>query len=93
MKISKTVLNAIAKMNKDELYALNDIVVNSINHQTRMERVAAKSAFTVGQKVSFNGKRGYVEGSIIKINKVNIVVQESNRPIRWTVSPNLLNKV
>jgi hypothetical protein len=91
MKISKTVLNAIAKMNKEELHALNCIVVDAINTQARATRMAAKSQFSVGDKVSFNGKRGYVEGKIEKINKVNIVLRAGHT--RWTVSPNLLNKV
>ena len=91
MKISKTVLNAIAKMNKDELYALNNIVVDAINTQNRAKQLAAKSQFSVGDKVSFVGKRGYTEGQIEKINKVNIVLRCGYT--RWTVSPGLLTKI
>lgn len=90
MKISKTVLNAVGKMSNDELFALNNIVVDAINAKHRAKQLAVKSQFSVGQKVAFDGKRGYVEGTIEKINKVNIVVRSGHT--RWTVAPSILSK-
>jgi dsDNA-specific endonuclease/ATPase MutS2 len=92
MAISKTVLNAISKMSQEDLIDLNRIVVDAANKKIRESRNEVKSKFTVGDRVSFVTKRGQrVEGSVGKINKVNIKVN-SNGAI-WTVSPHFLKKV
>ena len=92
MKISKTVLNNVAKMNREELIALNRHIVATLNSERKVKQAAAKAGLSVGDAVSFRDKIGNrVRGSVTKINRVNIVVKTAN--CTWNVSPGLLTKV
>jgi hypothetical protein len=93
MNISKTVLNAVAQMTREELLALNEVVINTVNAQQRAKNSNAKCSFMVGDPVKFSGRRGPVEGIVKKINAVNIVVRANKTNVQWSVSPSLLSKV
>lgn len=95
MALTKTELSKIAdlfaKMDASDANAVAELF-NKITRQNRNARNnAAKSQFKVGDRVTFMSKRGRIEGSIGKINKVNIKVNSNGTT--WTVSPNLLSKV
>ena len=48
------------------------------------------SSFSIGQQVTWIGKRGPLSGTITKINRRNIIVNAGDNGM-WKVSPGLLN--
>jgi len=81
------------KEDLSRVYDAAKVAQNTISNLTKL-------TFAVGDRVSFTGKRGsLIEGSITKINRKNILVQEEMKDgvenpygMRWTVSPTLLEK-
>jgi|APSaa5957512622_1039677.scaffolds.fasta_scaffold72584_2 hypothetical protein len=68
-------------------------VINTIKFRRKELSRLVKNQFSVGDKVSFNGKsRGPIEGVITKINRKNIVVQQNDNFTSWNVTPTLLKK-
>ena len=94
----QTLVTEVASLRSQEdlsrIYEASKVAHNSISNLTKL-------SFQVGDRVSFTGKRGsLIEGSITKINRKNILVQEETKDgvenpygMRWTVSPTLLEKV
>ncbi len=91
MAISKTVLNAIAKMSKEELLELNSIVVKAANTKIRSEQAAIASTFKINDKVKWNGKYGSNSGVVQKVNRKTIIVKTAEG-MEWKVSPSLLKR-
>ena len=91
-------------INAKDIVALRKILANIENSADYSKVVAElkaagrnmqrdiKQGFSIGDRVSFSGKRGNTErGEIIKINPKNIVVKTDF--VTWKVSPSLLKKV
>jgi hypothetical protein len=76
-----------------ELHALNRIVVHRIKLFHKAGKFVALSKFAVGERIKFFANDGsIVHGHIIRLNqKTASILSEDG--IRWTVSPELLNKV
>ena len=67
-------------------------VVTELKAAGRNMQRDIKQGFSIGDRVSFSGKRGGEEhGKIIKINPKTIVVKTDF--VTWKVSPSLLKKV
>lgn len=67
-------------------------VVTELKAAGRNMQRDIKQGFSIGDRVSFSGKRGGEErGEIIKINPKTIVVKTDF--VTWKVSPSLLKKV
>lgn len=69
-----------------------DKIANMFNTTRRLAENSIKNKFSIGQKVSWSGKRGFQSGWIIKINRKNIVINAGNAGM-WNVSPSLLQAV
>ena len=70
---------------------MNDFqkIADMFNTTRRAYERNMKSNFKVGQQVRWFGKRGEMAGSIIKINRKNIVV-DAGQYGKWNVTPSLL---
>lgn len=65
-------------------------IAEMFNTTRRMLERQVGSSFSVGQQVTWIGKRGPLSGTITKINRRNIVVNAGDNGM-WKVSPGLLN--
>ena len=65
-------------------------IAEMFNTTRRMLERQVGSSFSVGQQVTWIGKRGPLSGIITKINRRNIVVNAGDNGM-WKVSPGLLN--
>ena len=91
MIIDREVAKAIRNATSSEL----TLIINLIKErQKSLEREKAVS-FVIGEKVEFDaGRRGYIKGSIMKINSKTIQVKQTDGlGVTWKVSPTLLKKV
>ena len=52
----------------DDLRDLNEAVVHTIKAKRQQQSAIKKLSLRVGDKVSWDGRKGYKEGTIIKIN-------------------------
>ena len=65
-------------------------IAEMFNTTRRMLERQVGSSFSVGQQVTWIGKRVPLSGTITKINRRNIVVNAGDNGM-WKVSPGLLN--
>ena len=83
----QTAINAIRKMNNDEI---NQVVEAVKLQRTFIARTTARSLM-VGDIVSFEGRRGAtVTGRVTKINRKTVLVKDSASNTVWRVTASLL---
>jgi|TARA_B100000767_G_scaffold249589_1_gene251260 hypothetical protein len=89
-------------LNSKELETINSLVakmglddIKMVNERMSLQRTFIgndiKRSLTVGDKVSFNGRRGLTEGTVLKIAIKNVVVDTGAG--RWNVPASMLSKV
>ena len=73
---------------------LNDIKM--INERMSLQRTflgnAVKRSLKIGDSVSFNGRRGLTEGTVLKVKIKNVTV-DCGPSGRWNVPASMLTKV
>jgi len=84
----------INEMDSNDLNSVIDMIKSRRSQLSRM----ATMSFEKGDKVWWDGKRGRVEGTIVKVNRTRIVVDEDMKTsssfamgTRWSVTANMLN--
>jgi transcription antitermination factor NusA-like protein len=92
MKLTTTEMTRIsalmAKASSEDLNTIADM----FNHARRAKIAAIASSFTVGDKVTWNGKYGNkITGTIEKVNRKNIIVKVSPTEV-YNVTATLLKK-
>jgi hypothetical protein len=77
----------IMNMDNDEMNSL----IETIKFRRNQIQSEAKKLFRVGDKVYFvNKKQGKVYGTVEKINRKYILVDQTNGMMSWRVSPTFL---
>ena len=89
ISVMENVKADIGKMSNDQL---NEIA-NAVNMRRKRIQKQAIRSMLVGNIVSFETRKGTITGRVRKINRKNVVVQESNTDTRWNVLANLLTKL
>jgi hypothetical protein len=83
----------IEKLSLEQLYDINEIVVDRIKFLERIEDLKAVSAFRRGDKVSWERNGQVYYGSVVKVNQKTVSVAENEPPYkRWKISPQFLKK-
>ena len=89
-------------LNVKEMEAINSLVskmsledIKMVNERMSLQRTFIgndiKMSLKIGDKVSFNGRRGLTEGTVLKIAIKNVVVDTGST--RWNVPASMLKKV
>ena len=89
-------------LNSKELETINSLVakmglddIKMVNERMSLQRTFIgndiKRSLTVGDRVSFNGRRGLTEGTVLEIAIKNVVVDTGAG--RWNVPASMLSKV
>tara|TARA_Y100001963_G_scaffold96355_1_gene132665 strand:- start:1891 stop:2211 length:321 start_codon:yes stop_codon:yes gene_type:complete len=90
MKTNKLteVQTMIMTMDSDEM----NEVIEMIKFRRNQIQSEAKKMFKVGDKVYFVSKRqGKIYGTVEKINRKYIIIDQTNGMMSWRVSPSFLN--
>lgn len=86
--LTKTELNQISKlftkMGAEDFRTVARLFKDAQNSR----QAAVASQLFVGQKVSFTSRRGYITGTIEKINRKTVKVKAKDA--MWSVTPSLL---
>ena len=77
----------MAKMGLDDIKMVNE----RMSLQRTFIGNDIKRSLKIGDKVSFNGRRGLTEGTVLKIAIKNVVVDTGST--RWNVPASMLSKV
>ena len=83
----ETINNLVAKMGLDDIKMVNE----RMSLQRTFIGNGIKRSLKVGDKVSFNGRGGLTEGTVLKIAIKNVVVDTGST--RWNVPASMLSKV
>jgi len=78
--------------NETELLILNKAVCDEL--KARRNRAANLKRFTLkaGDKVSWSGKRGYYEGTIVRVKRKKAII-DTGPGLNWDVPLNMLTAV
>lgn len=68
------------------------LIAEQYNYASTAKTRAKARSFSVGDTVTWNGKRGFMEGVVKKVNPKNIVVATATAGT-WNVTASLLKKV
>jgi hypothetical protein len=82
----------IDQLNLEELYQLNDRVIDRIKRLEAMKTQLDMMAFNLGARVSFDSKYGRQFGTLVKFNRKTVVVL-TDEGREWRVSPHFLSPV
>jgi hypothetical protein len=83
----ETINNLVAKMGLDDIKMVNE----RMSLQRTFIGNSVKRSLKIGDKVSFNGRGGLTEGTVLKIAIKNVVVDTGST--RWNVPASMLSKV
>ena len=89
MNTVQTAIDAIHKMNNDELNQVVSAIKLRRNYLTRQKAVT----FMVGDRVSFAARGMQVLGTVTKVNPKTILVKQDNTFTTWKVHASLLTPV
>ncbi len=84
----KTINALVSNMSLDDIKLVNE----RMNLQRTFLGNAVKRSLVIGDTVSFNGRRGLTEGTVLKVKIKNVTVDCGNSG-RWNVPASMLTKV
>ena len=80
-----------------DISTLNGLEVNSVVEAIKMRRnqlhFSDAQSLRVGDKVSFNGRRGVVEKAVVEKIKIKNVLVRTTSGVRWNVPGSHLTKI
>jgi len=79
---------SIEQLTEEQLYWLNEMVIERINYLQKVRDLEVLSKFTRGQKIQWEREGTLYYGSIIKVNQRTITAHEEKPPYRrWKLGP------
>ena len=82
--------NMISGMTEAELHDLNRAVCMQIKDRQNRAAREKRSLFKVGDKVSWSGRNGYTEGTIVRVKRKKAICWNGHN---WDVPLNMLEAV
>jgi len=89
----KDVIEDLGQFTDEELRAINDAVIRQLKFNRSCKADAARHVFKAGDRVSFNGRSGLTEGTIVRVKrkKAIVFVDKGQRPGNWDVPLGMLS--
>lgn len=88
--MSTKLITEIENMDRAEL----NIVIDAVNRRQKMLSQESTRKFSIGDSVTFKTKSGEkIFGTVDKVNRKTIIVNEDNKLKQWKVSASLLESV
>ena len=91
MKI-KDIMNNLDSLNEAELRALNHAVVDQMKAIRNREAALKRHTLSAGDRVSWNGRNGYTEGTIVRVKRKKAIC-DVGYGRNWDVPLNMLSVV
>jgi len=90
------ILSHMGQLDESQLRSLNSAVIGELKSRRNQEAARKRHLFGAGDKVSWNGRNGYTEGTIVRVKRKKAIVKvldESPFSTNWDVPLNMLNAV
>ena len=81
-------INNLGDLSTEQLRILNGTVIDLIKERRNFEAAIKRRTLSEGDKVSFNGRRGYTEGTIVRVKRKKAIVRTAAG--NWDVPLNML---
>ncbi len=91
-KTAKDILNNLTSLNEEELRTLNTAVVDQLKAIRNRNAAIKRTTLTVGQRVSWNGRNGYTEGTIVRVKRKKAIC-DVGYGRNWDVPLSMLSAV
>ncbi len=90
-----TILNELHTLNGDQLRSLNRAVCNQMSSIRDRDSALKRRTLRAGDKVSWNGREGYTEGTIVRVKRKKAIcaVGTAFSGRNWDVPLNMLTAV
>ena len=89
----KTAKEVIEKLDLEDLLMLNRLIVERVNHITRIKRGMQLLKFSPGDRVRFESRDGdEMEGVVMRVNQKTVSV-DTGGDGWWRVAPGMLTKI
>ena len=82
------ILSSLSTLNEEELLQINRSTIKYIKRQRQFEASAVGDSLSIGDRVTWSGRRGAQEGIVEKINRKNAKIKVGFTT--WTVPMNML---
>ena len=83
------ILTNLSTLSESELRSLNHAVCDQLKAIRNQEAALARHLFKAGDKVSWDGRRGYTEGTIVRVKRKKAIVNTGEFR-NWDVPLNML---
>ena len=87
-----TILNELHTLNGDQLRSLNRAVCNQMSSIRDRDSALKRRTLRAGDKVSWNGRGGYTEGTIVRVKRKKAIC-ESRAGRNWDVPLSMLTAI
>lgn len=86
------ILSGLHSLSEGELRSLNFAVCDQLKRMRNAESARKRFLFKAGDKVSFNGRRGYHEGTVVRVKRKKAIINTGEFR-NWDVPLNMLSAV
>jgi len=88
----REILNNLRDLNEDDLHTLNASVVDQIKLLRNRDAAIRRRLFGVGDRVSWTGRGGYTEGTIVRVKRKKAIV-DIGAGRNWDVPLGMLSSI
>jgi hypothetical protein len=86
------IMNNLSDLNEPELRALNKAVIDRMKSLRNREAALKRRTLRAGDRVSWDGRRGYTEGTIVRVKRKKAICDVGSGR-NWDVPLNMLTAV
>ena len=85
-------LGALSELTDDQLRSLNHAVCDTLKSRRKTANLRARHKFVAGDRVSFSGRNGYTEGTVVRVKRTEAII-DTGELRDWNVPLGMLNRV
>ena len=67
-------IEALSEMTDSQLRSLNHLVCDTLKGRRQSANLRAKHKFASGDRVSFSGRYGYTEGTVVRVKRTKAII-------------------
>ena len=84
-------LEVIQEMTDSQLRSLNHFVCDTLKGRRQSANLRARHKFMTGDRVSFNGRNGYTEGTVVRVKRTKAIINTGDDQLGdWNVPLGML---
>ena len=67
-------IEALSEMTDDQLRSLNHAICGRLKGRRQTANLRARHKFASGDRVSFSGRNGYIEGTVVRVKRTKAII-------------------